>query len=68
MTKYYTLARVLIEDALQEQVGHYGIEGLEDAIKRNYKLNPVAQEKILEVYYEMYKEGKFLLRNEDKNK
>ena len=57
--KSYPLGRVLIQDALIQQVKIFGIEGLEDAIKRNYTLNPFAQEKILEEYYIMKKNGSF---------
>lgn len=49
--------KVIISNALQTQVSHYGIEGLEDAIKRNYANNIIARDRILEVYYKMYKIG-----------
>jgi len=55
MTKYVSLAKILIQDALKHQVAYYGVEGLEDAIKRVYKLMPKARDAILAEYYEMYK-------------
>jgi len=54
MTKYISLAKVLIQDVLREQVKHYGIEGLEDAIKRVYSIMPKTRDGMLAEYYEMY--------------
>jgi len=52
--KYISLAKVLIQHELKEQIKHYGIEGLEDAIKRVYSAMPKTRDIMLAEYYEMY--------------
>lgn len=53
--KTYPLHEILIADSLKEQVKHYGIEGLEDAIKRTGKTMPKLCEMMLKEYNKMYK-------------
>ncbi len=54
MTKYVSLAKVLIQDALRHQVAHYGVEGLEEALYRVYSAMPKTRDIMLAEYYEMY--------------
>jgi hypothetical protein len=52
--KYYNIAELIVMDSLKEQAKHYGVEGLEDAIKRAYQAMPETRDKILATYYKMY--------------
>ena len=54
MTKYIPLAKLIIQDALKEQVKYYGIEALEEAIQRVYCTMPKTRDIILDEYYEIY--------------
>ena len=52
------LVDILIADSLTQQVKHYGIEGLEEAIKRVYSQMPDCRDRMLAVYRKMYRYGK----------
>jgi hypothetical protein len=52
------LVDILIADSLTQQVKHYGIEGLEEAINRVYSHMPECRERTLAVYRKMYRYGK----------
>ncbi len=49
------LLEILIADSLQNNVKYYGIEALEEQIKKYYSHNPVCMNKMLNVYNRMYK-------------
>jgi len=53
--KVYTLSEIFIIESFKEQVKHYGIEGLEDAIKRTGKTMPKLCKMMLKEYNKMYK-------------
>lgn len=53
----FNLAELIIMDSLKRQAEHYGVEGLEEAIKRVYSAMPETRDKILETYYKMYKKS-----------
>ena len=55
--------KILIQDSLRQQTQYFGIEGLEDVIKRNYNCNLKLKRMMLENYYELF--GK---NYENKNK
>jgi len=48
------LVDILVADSLIRNIKYYGLEGLKEAIERNYPHNPEIKNHMLKIYKRMY--------------